>query len=149
MEPLIGSVTIEIEHLREDIHSGFVGVVPEALNWRASPEGNTIAGLVAHMYDAANFLLHTGLGEAIQRDREGQFAAAIPDVEALLAQIDRSTDNVLALAACYTAADLARKHEFRGMQITGTWFVVHACTHMLEHWGQIQMIRDLHALHAQ
>lgn len=144
MESLIASATIEIEHLRADIHSGFTAVAPEALNWHPYPEGNTIAGLVAHMYDAANFLLRTGLGEVVQRDREGQFAAAISDVDAMLAQVDRSTDNVLALAARYTADDLARSHDFRGMPITGSWFVVHACAHLLEHWGQIQLIRDLH-----
>ena len=144
MEPLIASVTQEIESLRRDFRADFAGVPDAALNWRPYPEGNTIAGLVAHMYDAANFLLHTGLREEIQRDREGKFAASSPDLETLLAEVDRHTDTILALAARYTAADLSRSHQFRGMAITGSWFVVHASTHMLEHWGQIQMIRDLH-----
>lgn len=144
MEPLIGSALQEIATVRRDFRAEFVGVPTAALNWRPYSEGNTIAGLVAHMYDAANFLLHTGLGEAIQRDREGKFAASTDDLEALLAEVDRQTERILALAARYTADDLAREHHFRGMAITGSWFVVHACTHLLEHWGQIQMIRDLH-----
>ena len=144
MEPLIASATLEIEKLRQDFRNDFVGVPDVALNWRPYPEGNTIAGLVAHMYDAANFLLHTGLGEEIQRDREGKFAASSDDLEALLAEVDRQTAQIVSLATRYTTDDIARPHQFRGMDITGSWFVVHAVAHMLEHWGQIQMIRDLH-----
>ena len=144
MEPLIAAASQEIEQLRQDIRAGLTGQPSALANWRPYPEGNTIAGLVAHMYDAANFLLRAGLGEEVIRDREAQFAAAMPDIETVLAHVDSSTDNVLALAASFTADDLARSQEFRGRTIVGSWFVLHACTHMLEHWGQIQMIRDLH-----
>jgi hypothetical protein len=96
------------------------------------------------MYDAANFLLHSGLGRTIARDREGQFAAAMPDADALLAHVDGVTERLLALAGEYTAADLARHTDFRGNDTVGAWFIVHACEHALEHWGQIQMIRDLY-----
>ena len=57
MEPLIGSASQEIENLRRDFRNDFAGVPDAALNWRPYPEGNTIAGLVAHMFDAANFLV--------------------------------------------------------------------------------------------
>lgn len=144
MEPLIEAATRTIEDLRRDMRDGLAGQAPDLLNRRPYPAGNTIAGLVAHMYDAGNFLLHAGLGEAVARDREAQFAATMPDADALLAQVDRATGNLLALAARYTAADLARHQEFRGNATVGAWFVLHACSHLLEHWGQIQTIRDSH-----
>ena len=143
-EPLIEATQTVLTKLQGDIRDGLAGQPAEALNWRPYPASNTISGLIAHMYDAANFLLHTGLGRAVQRDREAQFAAAMPDADALLAHVDRSTTSLLALAEAYTAADFARHGDFRGNDTVGAWFVLHACEHALEHWGQIQMIRDLH-----
>jgi hypothetical protein len=68
----------------------------------------------------------------------------MPDANALLAHVDRSTDNLVTLLARYTADDLARRSDFRGNDTVGAWFVLHVCEHALEHWGQIQTIRDLH-----
>lgn len=144
MDPLIEATTETIEQLRLDMREGLVGIAPEILNTPAYPAGNTIAGLVAHMYDAGNYLLHTGLGMAVARDRDAQFAATIPDAQALLAHIDRSTENLLTLTARYTGTELAAHRDYRGNTIVGAWFVMHTCTHLLEHWGGIQTIRDVH-----
>ena len=144
MEPLIEATTGSFRQLQRDLHSGLAAQAAETLNWRPYDGGNTISGLIAHLYDAANFLLRSGLGETVVRDREGQFAAAMPDTAALLAHVDRSTENIVALLARYTAADLANRRDFRGNDTVGAWFVLHACEHALEHWGQIQVIRDLH-----
>lgn len=145
MEPLIEAAVASVTTLQRDMRDGLAGQSAEALNWRPYPGGNTIAGLVAHMYESGNFLLRTGLGEAVAREREIQFAATQPDADALLAQVAASTENVLALLGRYSAADLARRHDFRGNDIVGAWFVLHLCEHLLEHWGQIQTIRDLRA----
>lgn len=145
MEPLVEAATGSFQQLQRDLRDGLTGQAAEALNGRPYPGGNTISGLIAHLYDAANFLLRTGLGETVTRDREAQFAAAMPDADALLAHVDRSTANVVALLARYAAADLAGRRDFRGNDTVGAWFLVHACEHALEHWGQIQTIRDLHA----
>jgi uncharacterized damage-inducible protein DinB len=144
MEPLVEAATRSLKQLQSDLRDGLTGQSAETLNWRPYPEGNTISGLIAHMYDAGNFLLRSGLGETVVRDREGQFAAAMPDANALLAHVDRSTDNLVTLLARYTADDLARRSDFRGNDTVGAWFVLHVCEHALEHWGQIQTIRDLH-----
>ncbi len=144
MEPLIEAATQHIEQLRLDMHEGLAGMPPEALNTPAYPVGNTIAGLVAHMYDAGNYLLHTGLSLAVARDRDAQFAATIPDDQTLLAHIDRSTANLVSLTVRYTSAELAAHQDYRGNTTMGAWFVMHTCTHLLEHWGSIQTIRDTH-----
>lgn len=145
MDPLIEAATQTVEQLRLDMHEGLSGVGSEILNTPVYPGGNTIAGLVAHMYDAGNYLLHTGLGLEVVREREAQFAATAPDAESMLAQIDRSTANLLALTTRYSGTELAAHHDYRGMTIVGAWFVMHTCTHLLEHWGSIQTIRDGHA----
>ena len=144
MEPWIEATTQTIEQLRLDMHEGLAGVTPEILNTPIYSTGNTIAGLVAHMYDAGNYLLHTGLGLAVDRDRDAQFAATILDAQTLLAHIDRSTENLLTLTARYTSAELAAQQEYRGNAIVGAWFIMHTCTHLMEHWGGIQTVRDAH-----
>ena len=80
----------------------------------------------------------------MQRDREAQFAATMPDTATLLAHVESVTTNLLALLQDYTAADLARHRDFRGNNTVGAWFILHACEHALEHWGQIQLIRDIY-----
>lgn len=148
MDPLIEAATQTIEQLRLDLHEGLVGIAPEMLNTPAYPAGNTIAGLVAHMYDAGNYLLHTGLQLEVARDRDAQFSAKAPDAESLLLQIDRSTANLLSLTERYTTTALAAHQDYRGQSLVGAWFVIHTCTHLLEHWGGIQTIRDAHAASA-
>jgi uncharacterized damage-inducible protein DinB len=145
MEAVIEAAVRSVTTLRQDMRAGLTGQSAEALNWRPYPDGNTISGLVSHMFESGNFLLRTGLGQEVVRERDVQFAATMPDAEALLAHVDRSAENLLALARSYTADDLARRNDFRGNDTPGAWFVLHMCEHLQEHWGQIQTIRDLAA----
>jgi uncharacterized damage-inducible protein DinB len=145
MDPTIEAAVRSVTTLQQDMRAGLAGQSAEALNWRPYPDGNTISGLVSHMFESGNFLLRTGLGQEVVRERDAQFAAAMPDTEALLAHVDRSAENLLTLARSYTAANLARRNDFRGNDTPGAWFVLHMCEHLQEHWGQIQTIRDLAA----
>ena len=143
MEPQIEAVLVSLDTLQRDLHTGLAGQSVETLNWRPYPEGNTIAGLLAHMFESSNFLLHLGLGETLPRERDIQFATTTPDAATLLARVDSSIANLRQLAASYTAEHLATHRDFRGNDFIGAWFPLHICEHMLEHWGQIQTIRDL------
>jgi uncharacterized damage-inducible protein DinB len=143
MEPTVEAAIRSIDTLRRDLREGLTGQDAATLNWRPYPGGNTIAGLLAHMLESSHFLLHTGLGETVERERDAQFAATAPDAEALLARADAGFDSLRALLEGYTAERLAARHDFRGADIPGAWFVLHVCEHMHEHWGQIQTMRDL------
>ena len=143
MEPLVEATMISLRQLQRDLRDGLAAQPADVLNWLPYPGGNTIAGLVAHMYEAGNFLLHSGLGETVTRERDRQFASSVPGADALLAHVDDSTGNLLDLAARYDAAALAARRDFRGTPVPGAWFLLHCCEHLLEHWGQIQTIRDL------
>lgn len=143
MEPLVEATLYSLDTLRRDLHSGLEGQSTETLNWRPYPEGNTIAGLLAHMFESSNYLLHLGLGETLPRERDIQFASATPDAATLLARVDDGIANLRQLASSYTAEHIAAHRDFRGNSLIGAWFLLHICEHMLEHWGQIQTIRDL------
>jgi uncharacterized damage-inducible protein DinB len=144
MDPIVETVAGALEQLRQDIHAGLAGQSTAALNWRPYPGGNTIAGLLAHMIESSTFLLATGRGETIERHRDEQFAATSPDAATLLAQVDAAWASLQARARTYTPADFAVQHPMRGTPRTGAWFLLHTCEHLLEHWGQIQLTRDLY-----
>jgi uncharacterized damage-inducible protein DinB len=143
MEPLVEAALFSLDTLRRDLRAGLVGQSVETLNWRPYSGGNTIAGLLAHMLESSNYLLHLGLGETLSRERDAQFATTAPDTATLLARVDGSLTDLRQLAASFTPEQLAARRDFRGDDIPGAWFLVHICEHMLEHWGQIQTIRDL------
>ncbi len=145
MEPVVDAATTILEKLRGDIRQGLEGQGPEALNWRPTPDGNSIAGLLAHMLESANFLLQLGLGNTIPRDREAQFAASAPDAQTLLSRLDEGWPRLLDAARAYTPEALAASREFRGNPVTGAWCLLQTCAHLTEHWGQIQLTRDLYA----
>lgn len=142
---MIEAATMMLEKLRRDLHDGLAGQSGEALDWRPAPGANSIAGLVAHMLESGNFLLQAGRGRTIPREREAQFAAGAPDAATLLARLDAGWAPIVAGARAYTAADLAAHQPFRGEERVGAWFLLHTCGHLLEHWGQIQLTRDLYA----
>lgn len=145
MEPTVDAASVILEKLRADLHAGLTGLDSDALNWRPLPEANSIAGLVAHLLEASRFLLELGRGQTIPRDREAQFGQAAPDVGTLLARVDAGWEPLLAAVRAYSAGDLAATRQFRDRQVTGAWCLVHACEHATEHWGQIQLTRDLYA----
>ena len=148
MEPVVDAATTILEKLRSDIRQGLEGQAAEALNWRPTPDGNSIAGLLAHMLESSTFLLQLGLGNTVPRDREAQFAATAPDAQALLARLDEAWPRLLEAARAYTPETLAASRELRGNPVTGAWCLVHTCEHLMEHWGQIQLTRDLYATRA-
>ena len=145
MDPTVEAATAILEKLRSDLREGLAGQSAAALNWKPASGANSIAGLLAHMMESGNFLVQSGLGRTIPRDREAQFAATAPDADALLARVDEVWPRLLNAARAYTPETLAATRELRGNPVTGAWCLLHTCEHLMEHWGQIQLTRDLYA----
>ena len=146
MEPVVDAATTILQKLRSDIRQGLEGQGAEALNWKPTPNGNSIAGVLAHMLESSNFLLQLGLGNTVPRDRDAQFGATASDAQALLSRVDESWPRLLDAARSYTPETLAASRELRGNPVTGAWCLLHTCEHLMEHWGQIQLTRDLYAV---
>lgn len=137
-----------LEKLHADIQEGLEGLAPEALNWRPLPETNSIAGLLSHMVEASTYLLALGRGVPVQRDRDAQFAKHASDGAAFLGEVSAAWPGLIDAVRSYTGADLAAPREMRGRAVNGAWCLVHACEHLTEHWGQIQLTRDLYQARA-
>lgn len=145
MEPFVESAVATLEQVRADLKAGLEGQSAAALNWQPLPDANSIAGMVAHLLESSNYLVQYGLGKTIPREREAQFVVTVPDAAALLRRIDEGFEPILQNAHCYTEIDLQQMREFRGERHNGAWFLLRACIHTMEHWGQIQLTRDLYA----
>lgn len=133
-----------LEKLHADIQQGLEGLTPEALNWRPLPESNSIAGLLSHMLEASTYLLALGRGAPAQRDRDAQFAKTATDGAAFLNGLSAAWPRLIDAVRAYSGADLTAAREVRGRAVTGAWCLVHTCEHLTEHWGQIQLTRDLY-----
>lgn len=138
------AATIVLEKLHADIIAGLDGLSPAALNWRPLPEANSIAGLLSHMVEAATYLLAVGRGVSIQRDRDAQFGRTASNGEEFLLGVSAAWPRLVDAALTFSASDLGAARDFRGRPVNGAWCLLHACDHMLEHWGQIQLTRDLY-----
>ena len=117
------------------------------LDWRPPAAGaNSVQVLATHALGATEHrLLDVLCGIAVDRDREGEFAArgvrsaaAIAEEwRALAARIGPALDEL-------TEADLAapRRHPHRG-ELSGLELLLVVARHMAEHAGQAELTRDL------
>jgi uncharacterized damage-inducible protein DinB len=123
---------------------------PECLNWTPPvAETNSIAAMVTHTCGSIDGWLARALVESIERDRDAEFAARA-DAEALVARIERcradTRRRVEALGAIDPATVRAVRRLSRGedQQVSVAWCLEHAIIHAGEHWGQIQLTKQLY-----
>jgi uncharacterized damage-inducible protein DinB len=122
-----------------------------ALNWQPPvPDTNSIAALVQHVIGSNAAWLARATGEELQRDREAEFRSyATPAV--LRAAIEQSRAEVQRRFALLANLDPLTPRTVRRLdapdaaQVSAAWCVAHALIHTGEHWGQIQLNRQLHA----
>jgi uncharacterized damage-inducible protein DinB len=123
-----------------------------ALNWRPlASDTNSIAALVHHVIDATNAWLARAVGEtpARTRDREAQFRRqdSAPNLVAALAA---GRDELRRRFGQLDGVDLARTlqvtrvTEPRPHEVSRAWCIEHALSHASEHWGVIQLTKQLY-----
>lgn len=123
----------------------------EALTWTPPvPDANSIAVLTRHIVGATDAWFRRALGETVQRDRDAEFRyhGTAQELRDLLAE-SRST--IRDLAERLDAVDPAAIRRYQRLgddhesALTVAWCVEHALVHAAEHWGQIQLNRQLFA----
>ena len=126
----------------------------EAANWRPpAPGTNSIAVLVRHAVGSNGMWLSVALDEPFERDREAEFRVhESPDT-----LVRGLNDSRRALQGRFERLDAVdpsvERHVQRpidGEEIARTagWCVSHVLSHTAEHWGQIQLTRDLYRAQA-
>jgi uncharacterized damage-inducible protein DinB len=139
----------------DEIYDALVEVIEQTddgtLNWTPPiPDANSIAALTRHLVGATDAWFSRALGDTIQRDRDAEFryhGTARELIDLLAESRARIHDKAERLDAVDPAAvrryrRLGDDHE---SALTVAWCVEHALVHAAEHWGQIQLNRQLAA----
>ncbi len=140
-----------LDELYDDLIEVIRHTEDNALNWSPPvPEANSIAALTRHIAGSIDAWLSRALGEPLQRDRDAEFrfrGTAQELIDLLGESRAKSRDQLERLDAIDPAA--VRRYKRLGDReesaLTVAWCVEHALVHAAEHWGQIQLNRQLYA----
>jgi hypothetical protein len=124
---------------------------PDCLNWAPPvPDTNSIAAMVIHTCGSIDSWLARALVEPLERDREAEFRQRA-DAGALVERIERCLADTRRRIAALAEVDPATVRPVRRLsrgedtRVTVAWCVEHAIIHAGEHWGQVQLTRQLYA----
>jgi uncharacterized damage-inducible protein DinB len=120
----------------------------EALNWRPPVTGdsgtNSAAAIVTHVHGGQRLWIGQALGGVpAHRDREAELRVVAADAGEVLARVDAAAERVRATLAGLTAADLEKTVMFDDEPRTYRWMIVRMLAHAAEHWGELQLVRQL------
>lgn len=120
----------------------------EALNWRPpSSDSNSISVLVRHTIGSIGWWCSLALDAPFERDRDAEFRSH-DTAPALLEALEASRVSTRTLFERLDEVDADASRVVTRMApepvpVTAGWCVAHALRHAGEHWGQIQLTRDL------
>ena len=131
---------------RTKIRAAVESLPGDALWWRANDESNSVGNLLMHLAGNIRQWIVSGVGgSANVRDRAGEFAArdgaGAPE---LLARLEQALDEVDAVLARLTDADLLTTRTIQGRDVTVFQAVYHVTEHFATHLGQIILITKMH-----
>jgi uncharacterized damage-inducible protein DinB len=139
----------------DEIYDGLVEVIrqtgDDALNWTPPvADANSIAALTRHIAGSNDAWFRRALDEPVQRDRDAEFRYRGTARE-LLDILSESRASVREQAERLDALDPAALRRYRRLgddhesALSVAWCIEHALVHTAEHWGQIQLNRQLKA----
>lgn len=132
---------------RTKIRAAVESLPPDALWWRANEQSNSVGNLLMHLAGNIRQWIVGGVGgQPNVRDRDGEFAARSGDDAAtLLARLDAAIDEVDAVLARLTDADLATHRSIQGRDVNVLEAIYHVVEHFSMHVGQIILVAKIHS----
>lgn len=146
MEPYYTDLLERLTALHTDIKGALDGLPPEALDWVAGPQINSMAVLVAHIAGAERFWIGDVVGQRPSgRDRAAEFKTTGLDAAALTARLDAALATSADVLATLATGDLATRCRAPGQDrdFTVGWALLHALEHGTTHLGHLQLLRQL------
>ena len=139
----------------DELYDGLIELIgpldEDCLTWTPPiPETNSISALVRHIVGSMDSWLSRAVGETVQRDRDAEFRAR-HTAEELVALVQRSRTEARRRLALADQRDLGRTQRVHRLaanedvDVSAAWCIEHALIHAGEHWGQIQLNRQLYA----
>lgn len=121
----------------------------DQLNWKPpAPDANSISALVRHTMGSIGMWCSRALDEPFERDRDGEFRAH-DTAPSLVGALEDSRRGARERFERLDGVDPGTTRVLRRLDgveepSTAGWCVAHAVIHAGEHWGQIQLTRDLY-----
>ena len=150
MDAQLGASLAVIDELLAAMQSFLTELGDEAVNWTPLPaDTNSIAVMVVHTLGSLDTWLSRGYGVELPRNREAEFSAFVGASE-LVERVAQARERTRAQVARLAAVDLASPRELKRSHgplpaaQNAAWCVEHALIHAGEHWGQIQLTRQLY-----
>ena len=150
MDAQLGASLAVIDELLAAMQSLLAELRDEAVNWTPLPaDTNSIAVMVVHTLGSLDTWLSRGYGVELPRNREAEFSAYVSAselVERVAQARERTKTQIARLAHVDLASprELKRSHGPLPTEQNAAWCVEHALIHAGEHWGQIQLTRQLY-----
>lgn len=149
-DPILQSARKLISESLEDLRESIQNLPTEALNWRPTPDTNSIAVLVAHTIGATRLWLRMAMGMPLpERDRDSEFKASTDDaIDFQRFFEDMARDCTAALASSDEVEWSAmRNTEGRGgdapPQVSAAYALIHVTEHLRGHVDQVSLMRHL------
>lgn len=120
-----------------------VDALPEdGLWWRANAQSNSVGNLLLHLNGNVRQWILAGVGGRPDlRHRAAEFDARTgPPASALLADLDRTLDEVDSVLASLTDGSLLEPRTIQGRDVTVLGAVFHVVEHFSQHLGQVILI---------
>jgi uncharacterized damage-inducible protein DinB len=132
---------------RTQLRLAVEALTEDALWWRANDQSNSVGNLLLHLNGNVRQWILAGVGgQTDERHRAAEFAARSgPPSSILLADLDRTLDEVDAVLAGLTDAALLEPRTIQGRDLTVLAAVFHVVEHFSQHLGQIILVAKLRA----
>jgi hypothetical protein len=141
----------------EEIYDGLANLIhatnDDVLNWAPSvpdADSNSIAALTRHIAGSNDAWFRRALDEPVHRDRDAEFRFR-GTAQELTGMLSESLATVRDLAERLDSIDPASTRRYRRLgddhesELSVAWCIAHAIAHTAEHWGHIQLNRQLSA----
>jgi len=130
---------------RTQIRLSVEALTDETLWWRANEQSNSVGNLLLHLNGNVRQWMLAGVGrQQDDRHRAAEFAARSgPAAAVLLADLDRTLDEVDRVLAGLSDDDLLSDRAIQGRDVSVLEAIFHAVEHFSQHLGQITLIAKL------
>ena len=134
----------------QELRASIVALPAEALNWRPTPETNSLGALTAHAMGATRLWLRMAMGLPLpERDRDSEFRATFADPSELLRFVDQMSRDCEAALHSADSVDWSAMRDTAGRggdaprQVPAAYAVIHATEHLRGHVDQVSLMRQL------
>lgn len=148
MDPLILSISQQLESLHNDIFKAVDSLGDAEINWAHPRLSNTMGILLRHVAGSERYWIREVVGgQPVHRNRDAEFVKDHPTKAPLIDNLRRAHAEVQDVLRSLTASDLAAVIEIpwdtQRRSVTKIWVILHSVEHTAYHLGQIQLFKKM------